>query len=111
MLYTADFETIRDRPDDENAARVWAWAACPIQNSNEVTYGTEVKTFIEWIGEHPGLYYFHNLRYDGRYIVDYLFKAGWTFTPTQPKRTKHFTCMISRLGQWCIKRAILHWIA
>lgn len=100
MLYTADFETTRNRPGDDTGARVWAWAVCEIQDASNYTIGTDMKSFLSWIGEHPGTYYFHNLRYDGRYLVDYLFKNGWEFLPTRPKRTKQFTTMISRMGQW-----------
>lgn len=100
MLYTADFETTTKRPGDTEGARVWAWAVCDIHNPDDYTIDKDMKTFMRWIGEHPGTFYFHNLRYDGRYIVDYLFKNGWEFVPNRPKRTKQFTCMVSRLGQW-----------
>lgn len=99
-MYTADFETCTKRPGDPSGARVWAWAVCDIENVNDYKVDTDMNSFMRWIGEHPGKYYFHNLRYDGRYIVDWLFKHNWTFTPTRPKRTRQFTCMVSRLGQW-----------
>lgn len=100
MLYTADFETTTKRPGDMTSVRVWAWATCSIDDPNDFTIGKDMQTFMEWIGEHPGRYYFHNLRYDGKYLVDYLFKSGWMFVPTRPKKTKQFTSIISRMGQW-----------
>lgn len=100
MLYTADFETTTKTAGDDSGARIWAWAVCSIDDPNEFTIDTDMKTFLEWIGEHPGTYYFHNLRYDGRYIVDYLFKHGWSFVPGKPRRTRYFTTTVSRLGQW-----------
>lgn len=100
MLYTADFETCTKRPGDETSAKVWAWAVCDIENPDDYKIDTDMQSFFEWIFEHPGKCYFHNLKYDGHYIVDYLFKHGWEFTSSSPKRTKQFTCMISRLGQW-----------
>lgn len=100
MLYTADFETTTKAAGDDSGARIWAWAVCSIDDPNDFTIDTDMKSFLGWIGEHPGTYYFHNLRFDGRYIVDYLYKNGWTFVTGKPRRTRTFTCMVSRLGQW-----------
>lgn len=100
MLYTADFETTTKAAGDDSGARIWAWAVCSIDDPNEYKIDTDMQDFLGWIGEHPGTYYFHNLRYDGRYIVDYLFKHGWSFVPGKPRRTKYFTTTVSRLGQW-----------
>ena len=100
MLYTADFETTTKAAGDMSGARVWAWATCTIGKPEEFTIGKDIKSFMAWIGEHPGTYYFHNLKYDGRYLVDWLYKNGWSYTLNRPKRTKQFTTVISRMGQW-----------
>ena len=97
MLFTADFETTNEAGNA--GARVWAWAACEIANPDKVQYGTDIKEFIEWICNHAGTYYFHNLRFDGQFIIDALYKSGWTWA-ARPKRCKQFTTVISRMGQW-----------
>lgn len=97
MLFTADFETTNEAGNA--GARIWAWATCEIANPDKVQYGTDINEFIEWICNHAGTYYFHNLRFDGQFIVDALYKNGWTWTD-RPKRCKQFTTVISRMGQW-----------
>lgn len=99
MLYTADFETTTKAAGDATGARVWAWAVCEISNPENTYYGTALSDFMAWIGDHAGTYYFHNLRFDGQYIIDYLYKAGWTWA-SKLKRCKQFTTVISRMGQW-----------
>lgn len=99
MLFTADFETTTKEAGDANGARVWAWAVCEIENPTSVHYGKDLESFMAWVGDHAGTYYFHNLKFDGAFLVDYLYKTGWTWT-SKLRRTKMFTTTISRLGQW-----------
>lgn len=102
MLYTADFETCtRTKVAGAIEARVWAWATASIDNPDEHTIGTELDEFMRWIGEHPGNVYFHNLGYDGKFLIDWLYAHGWQFDPSgRLRRTKLFTTLVGRLGQW-----------
>lgn len=72
--YTADFETTTD-PDD---CRVWAWGICDIYDNDDITYGNTIDTFFTWCKHHTGAQlYFHNLAFDGAFIMDYLLSNGW----------------------------------
>lgn len=39
--------------------------------------GTDLTDFLDTIGESNVVVYFHNLRFDGRFIIDHLLKAGY----------------------------------
>ena len=68
-IYAADFETTTN-PDD---CRVWAWCICDIYDiESTISYGETIETFIEYIGKLHGKIYFHNLKFDGAFIVDLL---------------------------------------
>ena len=69
MKFTADFETITN-PED---CRVWAWAACNIDNIEEKHYGNDIESFLEWCSNKSDTsIYFHNLKFDGQFIISYL---------------------------------------
>ena len=68
--YSTDFETTTD----VNDCRVWAWCCCEIGNENNIFYGNCISSFIEHVQEYQGVYYFHNLAFDGEFILNYLLK-------------------------------------
>ena len=75
--YTADFETTTD-PND---CRVWAYCICNIDDINDLTYGNDISDFIIWCWKNPRTrIYFHNLAFDGSFIIDYLERNGWKWT-------------------------------
>lgn len=83
--YTADFETTTDPTD----CRVWAWGISSLDDPDNVTHGTDIETFIEHVSSlgHSRIF-FHNLKFDGSFIVDYLFRAGFTHSPRERVRTE-----------------------
>ena len=97
--FTADFET----NVDEKACRVWAWAVCEIGNVEHFVYGNSLESFIEWCKnkKYNYLLFFHNLKFDGEYIFNYLLKNGYTLiTDKKQRKDKTFTCLISGMGQF-----------
>lgn len=91
-IYAADFETTTN-PDD---CRVWAWCICDIYNIDEtIEYGETIYSFIEYISNLHGKIYFHNLKFDGTFIVDYLLKHN--FEHSQERKIYHneFSTLIS----------------
>lgn len=72
--------------------------------TNKFTYGNNIGDFIKEIEQlakkSPITIYFHNLAYDGTYIIDYLLKNDIMYTneKKQPKNT--FNTLISSLGQF-----------
>lgn len=96
MKYTADFETTTN-PDD---CRVWAWAVCSI-DTLKVYIGTDIESFITHIFslKSPTIY-FHNLAFDGEFIVNWLYRNGFTHTRDKMLYDMEFTTIISDMGKW-----------
>ena len=75
MIYTADFETTTDLED----CRVWAWALCNVNNTDEFVFGNSVQTLMDWCSKKRNLtLYFHNLKFDGEFILQWLLHNGFT---------------------------------
>ncbi len=97
--FTADFETTTD-PND---CRVWAYAICEIGNIDNFIYGNNIEDFIKWCGDKNENYqvWFHNLKFDGEYIFNYLLNNGFEYVKDKKqRRDKTFTCLISDMGQF-----------
>ena len=99
MNYTADFETATWLDD---SSYVWAWAVCEIGNENNIIIGNTIDTFMEYISKNKSSkYYFHNLAFDGSFILDYLFKHGFKHIENkEDKEDKTFTTLISDMGMF-----------
>ena len=94
--FTADFETSTWVCDE---TWVWAWALCDIENPSKVDVGNSIEGFFERIKNEANPYiYFHNLKFDGEFILYYLMKNGYEYTITKEKRDKTFSCLISDMG-------------
>ena len=99
LCYAGDFETTTD----ENDARVWAYSLCNIKDHTEFIYGTSIEDFFEFCANYLHNYkiWFHNLKFDGSYIIDYLLKHGYTCVEDNKQRkNKTFTTLISDMGQF-----------
>ena len=95
--YTADFETATWL---ENETYVWAWAVSEIGNADNIIIGEDIESFIEWcIKNHNTTLYFHNLKFDGEFIISYLFNNGYEYIEDRKeKKDKTFTTLISDMG-------------
>lgn len=98
MLFTADFETTTDPLD----CRVWACGICSIDETHSFKYGNSLEWFIEFAKNNIGsTFYFHNLKFDGEFILCYLFEHGYKHVTNRKKlKTKTFTTLISDKGQF-----------
>lgn len=99
--YTADFETTVDMDD----CRVWAAATCEIGNIDNIERGTDIEWFMDWCGEHaPCNLYFHNLAFDGAFIMDWLERHDWVWVDERSKVAERtYTTVISDANQvYCI---------
>lgn len=97
--FTADFETTTDEED----CRVWAYALCEVGNIDNFIYGNNIEDFINFCSNKKENYqlYFHNLRFDGEYIFNYLLNNGYeVIKDKKERRDKTFTCLISDMGQF-----------
>ena len=98
-VMVADFETTTDELD----CRVWSWGLVDIQKPNysSVEIGTNIDNFIMRIMEYNTTCYFHNLKFDGYFILDYLLKNGYSYVFTDfIKRPATFKTLINDMGQF-----------
>lgn len=94
MIYTADFETV----NDPNDCRVWAWAILSI-NESEYYTGTDIKSFMRQIEKLKNAeIWFHNLRFDGSFILYELFREDFEYSNKKESRT--FNTLISDMNQF-----------
>lgn len=97
--YAADFETTTD----ENDCRVWAYSLCNIEDYTDFKYGNNIDDFFEFCMDSKVNYkmWFHNLRFDAIYLLDYLFRNNYTYIEDRKdKADKTFTTLITDLGQF-----------
>lgn len=94
-MRAADFETLVNL----EKTRVWAW--CVVRCEDEETeYGNSIESFIEYTQNNTDTYYFHNLKFDGSFILDYLFRAGYVWSGAKKLKEKEFSTLISDAGLW-----------
>lgn len=95
--FVADFETTTNIND----CRVWAFAICEVGNKEDVIIGTTIDEFMEWNikRKENDTVFFHNLKFDSQFIMNWLFKNGYEHT-TEPeqKKSKTFNTLISDKG-------------
>ena len=83
MQFVADFETTTDETD----CRVWGVAWVNIDSVNLPNYGNTLRIenslekFLDYFKVLEGTHdcYFHNLKFDGSFIIDYLLRNGYTY--------------------------------
>lgn len=94
QFYCADFETVNNRED----CRVWAWG---LENlySDEYADGGEIETFIQHITKDKKnkKIWFHNLKFDGEFILQYLIRHKYKYNET-PKYNGEYNTLISDMG-------------
>ena len=95
--FTADFETATWLKDE---SFVWAWALCEIGNVENLRIGNSIETFFETImKEHNPTILFHNLKFDGEFLLYYIMKVlGYDHVDRSEKRDKTFSTLISNMG-------------
>lgn len=117
-IYAADFETTVYR--DQTCTEVWSSALCPVRSVKQITgkrpvkqacaddviIHTSIEQTFQWLEQqHKNLIlYYHNLKFDGSFWLDYLLKMGWQWWKREEKKdiapvNSVETC-ISDLGQW-----------
>lgn len=94
--WVADFETITYLEDDK--VRIWAWAVCNIEDPDIVITGTTMQEFFKWLSQGRMHVYFHNLKFDGTFILDALFRADYYPTSERNPEPGEFFCLISNMG-------------
>lgn len=97
---TADFETTTEATYKlEGRVRVWAWQIRRIDNEKVLATGNSIETFFEFISKQSLTLYFHNLKFDGTFIVDYMLRNGYKFT-NEKLNSHEFNWLVDDMGQW-----------
>ena len=97
--WTADFETTTDEDD----CRVWAYSLCNIADPSNFVYGTSINEFFDFFinSKINCKVWFHNLKFDGVYLLNYLFLEGFEWVgSTEEIRDNTFTTLITDMGQF-----------
>jgi hypothetical protein len=92
----ADFETTTD-PND---CRVWIWGLMRVGEPDTFEYAIDIESFIDRISEHNMTCYFHNLKFDGHFIIDWLLKNGFEHSTEKTPSKNEFTSLISNMGMF-----------
>jgi len=98
VRFMADFETTTD----VNDCRVWASCWVDIDqvytenHGNTLQIHNSIKPFFDYFSNLEGEHhcYFHNLKFDGMFILDYLLRNGFTYDENL-KKQKTFNTMIT----------------
>lgn len=75
-ILVADFETTVD-PDD---VRVWAVCAVNVDTLLVDFIGNSIESFFEYLQDKNTVVYFHNLKFDGEFILHYLLTHGFKYS-------------------------------
>lgn len=99
-VFVADFET----NTDPERASVWAWDLCSIQTYEHLS-GTNIELFFETLGSlvHECIVvYFHNLKFDGTFILCYLLKQNLKYVKSDDFNFDEgtFSCIVDSMKKF-----------
>ena len=99
-IYVADFETrAGEQAIKDGETWVWAWAICLLDNIEIVATGSTIEEFMEYVYKLGDCkIYFHNLKFDGNFVLSKLIKDGYKITTEKELKTKEYSCLISDMG-------------
>lgn len=96
--YSADFETTTTAP-----VRVWLWGFCEIGNVENEVMGDDISSFFDEIFKpkyNKCKFFFHNLKFDGNFIVWYLLSVLKYEYSDDDEKPLRFTTLINKMAQW-----------
>lgn len=99
VLLAGDFETTVY--DDQEETEVWSASYARLY-SDKVVVHRDIQSFLRDLFDYRCnvMCWFHNLRFDGTFIIDYLLKQGWEFTTEKKVGYKQFKALISKENRW-----------
>lgn len=100
--YVADFETTGiNEYNATGRTRVWLYAVSD-SNGNIVSYGDTIDKFMDWCStKHGSLVYFHNLKFDGSFMISHLLENGYEYHETISSHSKRgFSTLIGDMGEF-----------
>lgn len=112
FFWACDFETTvwgdeieRQKGIKQYHTEVWSAASVKLYDNTEtVIIDHSIRDFLARFlnSESNDILYFHNLSFDGSFIVDFLLREGYKFTNERDKcmPNKTFRASISQMGAW-----------
>ena len=100
--YVADFETTgQNEYATTGRTRVWLYSIANSDGGIEED-GDTIDKFMEWCSKHHGsLIYFHNLRFDGTFIMSWLLEQGFPYEENLLSHSKRgFNALIGEMGEY-----------
>ena len=94
LKYACDFETTTKLDD----CRVGGYGIRQLYNKNNLIIGNTMDEFMKWCESVKADLYFHNLKFDGSFIVNWLLHNGFTYSKTPQAKT--FNVLISKMNSW-----------
>lgn len=98
----SDFETTVD----ENGARVWAWLLMDLESEETISRGNSIDSWYESVislaSNRNVDIYFHNLKFDGTFIIDYILRNNLLeqIKEGEQLRENCFSTLISDANVW-----------
>ena len=96
-MYVADTETTKN---NDGSMRVWLWDICTIGDPYTHASGTDIDGMMCYMFDHPDLYYFHNIKYDGSYILYWLNDNKYTFVNKSVGEPGTYSALITDRNVW-----------
>ena len=92
--WCADFETTSlQNYNTDGYVRVWLWSLVGVEDGEKL-YGTNIESFLKMVKKKKcKRVFFHNLKFDGRFIMDYFMKSKMIYGT-------EYDCIIDGLGNW-----------
>ena len=104
--YVADFETTSyEQYTKDGYTRVFMYAIANIDTLEVVERGTSIEQFLAWCYTYQGdksiSVYFHNLAFDGSFIVNHLLSIGYKHVKKFGEEPDNeFETLINDMGMW-----------
>lgn len=97
--FMGDTETTTEKYS-KTETKVWAWAFCEIGDEDNLSYGNNIDSLMNAMFNNLGNWYFHNLKWDGSFIVSWLLSNGYKFNGGTYAKPGTFKGIISETNQW-----------
>jgi hypothetical protein len=96
--FSCDFETTTEA-ESKDYSRVWAYGYMEIGKKSNYKIGTKLDEFMSFVSDNLCDYYFHNLAFDGVFVVHWLLSNGFTWDKDLSK-PKTIATIVNTMNQW-----------
>lgn len=116
-IYACDFETtVSNDTKNQDSTEVWSACFCEVGTEEAIIMGS-ISQFMNYflqVEQNDCILYFHNLKFDGSFIIDWLYhnkkyneasqgdieKGTFSFLPKNQMPCYSYSYLISSMGQW-----------